>query len=209
MTTNALVDEQAITGPTPGSIEAQQRQLIEQAKSGDVEAFAALYERYLDMVYRFVYHRVGRSKPLAEDLTADVFLRALRRVDRFTWQGTDFGAWLITIARNLIADHFKSGYYRREYATADVLDDDRADTSPEGDPATAVADHLTNLAVLRAVRQLNPEQQECLVLRFLQQFSVAETARAMGKNEGAIKALQFRAVRALARLLPEGAVVTA
>ena len=71
-------------------------------------------------------------------------------------------------------------------------------------PESAVVDHITNVALLTAVKQLNPEQQECIVLRFLQGFSVAETALAMGKNEGAIKALQYRAVRALARLLPDG-----
>jgi RNA polymerase sigma-70 factor, ECF subfamily len=67
-----------------------------------------------------------------------------------------------------------------------------------------VVDHITNVALLTAVKQLNPEQQECIVLRFLHGFSVAETAQAMGRNEGAVKALQYRAVRALARLLPEG-----
>jgi RNA polymerase sigma-70 factor (ECF subfamily) len=85
-----------------------------------------------------------------------------------------------------------------------VLDADREDRGPEGSPELAVVDHITNVALLGAVRQLNPEQQECIVLRFLQGFSVAETAQAMGKNEGAIKALQYRAVRALHRLLPEG-----
>ena len=68
----------------------------------------------------------------------------------------------------------------------------------------SVVDHITNVTLLTAVKQLNPEQQECIVLRFLQGFSVAETAQAMNKNEGAIKALQYRAVRALNRLLPEG-----
>jgi RNA polymerase sigma-70 factor (ECF subfamily) len=85
-----------------------------------------------------------------------------------------------------------------------VLDADSPDRGPEGSPETAVLDHLTNTTLLTAVKRLNPEQQECIVLRFLQGFSVAETAQTMGKNEGAIKALQYRAVRSLARLLPEG-----
>ena len=141
---------------------------------------------------------------MAEDLSADTFLRALKRIGSFTWQGRDLGAWLVTIARNLVADHFKSGRYRLEVTTGDVLDADREDRGPEGSPEAAVVDHITNVALLTAVKQLNPEQQECIVLRFLHGFSVAETAQAMGKNEGAIKALQYRAVRALARLLPEG-----
>ncbi|NYT95491.1 ECF subfamily RNA polymerase sigma factor, BldN family [Salinispora sp. H7-4] len=177
--------------------------LVERAQAGEAEAFGLIYDRYVDTVFRFVYFRVG-NRQLAEDLTSDTFLRALKRIGSFTWQGRDLGAWLVTIARNLVADHFKSGRYRLEVTTGDVLDAEREDRGPEGSPEAAVVEHITNVTLLGAVKQLNPEQQECIVLRFLQGFSVAETARAMGKNEGAIKALQYRAVRALARLLPDG-----
>ncbi len=177
--------------------------LVERAQAGEAEAFGLIYDRYVDTVFRFIHFRVG-NRQLAEDLTADTFLRALRRIGTVTWQGRDLGAWLVTIARNLVADHFKSGRYRVEVTTADVLDADRVDREPESSPEAAVLDHLTNVALLGAVRRLSPEQQECIVLRFLQGFSVAETARAMDRNEGAVKALQYRAVRALARLLPEG-----
>ena len=179
------------------------RILVLRAKTGDAEAFGTLYDRYLDLVYRYVYFRVG-SHALAEDLTSETFLRALRGIADFTWQGRDFGAWLVTIARNLVADYFKSGRYRFEVTTGDVLEADDEDHGPEGSPELAVVDHITNVTLLAAVQRLNPEQRECIVLRFLHGFSVAETAQAMGKNEGAIKALQYRAVRALHRLLPEG-----
>jgi RNA polymerase sigma-70 factor (ECF subfamily) len=191
------------TRPDPTDAAAGVWVLVERAQAGDAEAFGQIYDRYLDTVFRFIYFRVG-NRQLAEDLTADTFLRALKRIGSFTWQGRDPGAWLVTIARNLVADHFKSGRYRLEVTTGDVLDADREDRGPEGSPESAVVDHITNVALLTAVKQLNPEQQECIVLRFLHGFSVAETAQAMGKNEGAIKALQYRAVRALARLLPEG-----
>ena len=189
--------------PDPSDAAAEVWALVERAKDGDAEAFGLIYDRYFDTVFRFVYFRVG-NRPLAEDLTSDTFLRALKRIGSFTWQGRDLGAWLVTIARNLVADHFKSGRYRLEVTTGDVIDADREERGPEGSPESAVVDHITNVALLKAVKQLNPEQQECIVLRFLHGFSVAETAQAMGKNEGAIKALQYRAVRALARLLPEG-----
>jgi RNA polymerase sigma-70 factor (ECF subfamily) len=190
--------------PDPGDAPANEVwALIERAQAGDGAAFGLLYDRYFDTVFRFVYFRVG-NRQLAEDLTADTFLRALKRIGSFTWQGRDLGAWLVTIARNLVADHFKSGRYRLEVTTGDVLDADRPDRGPEGSPESAVIDHITNVDLLKAVKQLNPEQQECIVLRFLHGFSVAETAQAMNKNEGAIKALQYRAVRALARLLPDG-----
>jgi RNA polymerase sigma-70 factor, ECF subfamily len=189
--------------PDPTDAAAEVWALVERAQGGDAEAFGQIYDRYIDTVFRFVYFRVG-NRQLAEDLTSDTFLRALKRIGSFTWQGRDLGAWLVTIARNLVADHFKSGRYRLEVTTGDVLDADREDRGPEGSPEAAVVDHITNVALLTAVKQLNPEQQECIVLRFLQGFSVAETAQAMCKNEGAIKALQYRAVRALARLLPDG-----
>ncbi|MBA3489545.1 MAG: sigma-70 family RNA polymerase sigma factor [Longispora sp.] len=189
--------------PEPGDAAAEVWGLIERAQAGEAAAFGLLYERYVDTVFRYIYFRVG-SRPLAEDLTSDTFLRALKRISSFTWQGRDLGAWLVTIARNLVADHFKSGRYRLEVATGDVLEADRPERGPEGSPEAAVLDKLTNITLLTAVKQLNPEQQECIVLRFLQGFSVAETASTMAKNEGAIKALQYRAVRALARLLPAG-----
>ncbi|MFC6015168.1 ECF subfamily RNA polymerase sigma factor, BldN family [Plantactinospora solaniradicis] len=189
--------------PDPSDPAREVWALVERAQAGEPEAFGLIYDRYVDTVFRFVYFRVG-NRQLAEDLTSDTFLRALKRIGSFTWQGRDLGAWLVTIARNLVADHFKSGRYRLEVTTGDVLDADREDRGPEGSPEAAVVEHITNVALLTAVKQLNPEQQECIVLRFLQGFSVAETARAMGKNEGAIKALQYRAVRALARLLPDG-----
>ena len=189
--------------PDPTDAAAEVWALVERAQAGEAAAFGLIYDRYVDTVFRFVYFRVG-NRQLAEDLTSDTFLRALKRIGSFTWQGRDLGAWLVTIARNLVADHFKSGRYRLEVTTGDVLDADREDRGPEGSPESAVVDHITNVALLTAVKQLNPEQQECIVLRFLQGFSVAETAQTMGKNEGAIKALQYRAVRALARLLPDG-----
>ena len=175
--------------------------LVQRAQAGDADAFGELYDRYVDMVYRYVALRVG-SPQLAEDLTSETFLRALRRIGTFTWQGRDVGAWFVTIARNLVADHYKSSRYRLEMTTDDVAASGAAPVQegPEGEVIAA----LQSRALLDAVRRLGPEQQECIVLRFLQGLSVAETAAVMGKNDGAIKALQYRAVRSLGRLLPEG-----
>ncbi|MHB8451497.1 MAG: sigma-70 family RNA polymerase sigma factor [Mycobacteriales bacterium] len=175
--------------------------LVARAQAGDAESFGQLYDRYVDLVYRYVYYRVA-SQALAEDLVSETFLRALRRIGTFSWQGRDFAAWLITIARNLMADHYKSGRYRLEVSTADLLES--GDRPGVDSPEDMVLSALSNAALLDAVRQLGPEQQECIVMRFLQGLTVSETAQAMGKNDGAIKALQYRAVRSLARLLPEG-----
>jgi RNA polymerase sigma-70 factor (ECF subfamily) len=172
--------------------------LVRSAQNGNAEAFGRLYDRYHELVHRYVYYRVA-SLQLAEDVTSETFLRAFRRLNTFSWQGRDFGAWLVTIARNIVADHFKSSRYRLEVTTAEMLDSDRVEESPEH----TVLKSFTNVALVEAVRQLGPEQQECIVLRFLQGLTVAETARIMGRNEGAVKALQYRAVRALGRLLPD------
>ncbi|WP_246039614.1 ECF subfamily RNA polymerase sigma factor, BldN family [Glycomyces buryatensis] len=178
-------------------------QLVARAQDGDASAFGEIYDRYNETVYRYIYFRVNNAQ-LAEDLASETFLRALRRISSFSWQGRAFGAWLVTIARNLVVDHFKSGRYRLEIAKPDVLGADTAETDPSTSPETAALEKLTNATLLTAVKKLNPDQQECIVLRFLQGFTVAETARTMGKNEGAVKALQYRAVRTLARLLPDG-----
>jgi RNA polymerase sigma-70 factor (TIGR02952 family) len=181
----------------PDSTADELRDLVLRARAGDAEAFGVLYDRYADLVYRFVYYRVG-THALAEDLTSETFLRALRRMSLFTWQGKDFGAWLVTIARNLVLDHFKSSRYRLEVCTGELLETDRWEEGPE----CAVLDSFTHRALFTAVRELGSEQRECVVLRFLHGLSVAETAEIMGKNTGAIKALQYRATRSLARLFP-------
>jgi RNA polymerase sigma-70 factor (ECF subfamily) len=193
-----------IPTPTPPSEPtgelATVMEIVTRAQQGDADAFGELYDRYVNVVYRYIQYRVSNSA-LAEDLTSETFLRALRRITSYTWQGRDFGAWLVTIARNLIADHYKSGRYRLEVATSDLVEAG-ADRSEDG-PENEVLAGLTNAALLEAVKQLNAEQQECIALRFLQGMSVAETAQIMGKNEGAIKALQYRAVKSLSRLLPQ------
>ena len=173
--------------------------LVELARGGDSEAFGMLYDHYNASVYRFLYYRVG-SVALAEDLTSETFFRALRNMSSFQWQGKDFGAWLMTIARNLAADHYKAGRTRLELPTDDMGAHDSVTEGPEN----AVLASLTNEVLLQAVRELPKEQQDCLILRFLQGLSIAETAKVLGRSDGAVKQLQLRAVRNLAKLLPEG-----
>ncbi|WP_369257897.1 sigma-70 family RNA polymerase sigma factor [Geodermatophilus amargosae] len=173
--------------------------LVRQAQDGDAEAFGRLYDHYVTLVHRYVLHRVG-DRAQAEDFTSETFVRALRRIDSLSFQGRDVGAWLVTIARNIVLDHVKSSRFRLEVTTADMRDADRATDGPED----AVVARLTNDQLLACIRQLGGDQQECISLRFLQGLSVSETAAVMGKGDGAVKALQHRAVRRLASLLPEG-----
>jgi len=182
--------------------------LVTLAQQGDGEAFGQIYDKYVDSVYRYLYYRVG-SPQLAEDLTSETFLRALRRIDSFHWQGRDIGAWFVTIARNLVADHFKSSRFKLETSTGDILDADHAGSVNQGSVAPGteeiVLDRLRDAELLGAVQQLKADQQECVVLRFLQGLSVAETADVMGRSQGAIKQLQLRAVRSLAKVIAEPA----
>jgi RNA polymerase sigma-70 factor, ECF subfamily len=173
--------------------------LVELARKGDAEAFGQLYDHYQGSVYRFLYYRT-RSVTLAEDLTSETFFRALRSMTGFRWQGKDFGAWLMTIARNLATDHFKAGRTRLELTTDDMGQHDDATEGPE----SAVLAGLTNEILLGALKTLPDEQRDCLVMRFLQGLSIAETAEVLGRSEGAVKQLQLRGVRNLAKLMPEG-----
>jgi RNA polymerase sigma-70 factor (ECF subfamily) len=166
--------------------------LIEAAQAGDRDAFGQLYARYASGVSRFIGSRT-RDLALAQDLTSETFARALRRIDSVTDQGRDVGAWFTTIARNLVLDHVKSHRYQRETPTAEITD-----ARPDQDtPEQAVIRREAAADVRRRVGQLPTDQQECIRLRFFNELSVAETAAAMGRNEGAVKALQHRGVLGL------------
>jgi RNA polymerase sigma-70 factor, ECF subfamily len=185
--------ESAVEAPEHGG----SWELVRAAQEGDRSAFALLYDKYVDVVFRYVLFRVG-DRELAEDVTSETFLRALRRITSVTYQGRDVGAWFVTIARNLVLDHVKSSRFRLEVTTAEVDESGRVEAGPE----QQVLAGATRSALLECVRQLGADQRECIVLRFLQGLSVAETAVVMARNEGAVKALQHRAVRRLAQLLP-------
>ena len=196
-------EEEATAGQRhPGPVQPARdenaiEQLVRRAREGDSDAFGQLYDHYSDTVYRYVYYRVG-SKATAEDLTSETFLRALRRIGSFTGQGRDFGAWLVTIGRNLVADHLGSSRFRLEVTSSEIPESNQVEPSPED----SVLESLSNAALLAAVRRLDPQQQECVTLRFLQGLSVAETARIMERKEKIIKDLQYQAVRRLAQILP-------
>ena len=173
--------------------------LVELARKGDADAFGMLYDHYQASVYRFLFYRT-RSSTLAEDLTSETFFRALRSMTNFRWQGKDFGAWLMTIARNLATDHFKAGRTRLEMTTEDMTPHDDATEGPE----SQVLASLTNEMLLSALTQLPDEQRDCLVMRFLQGMSISETASVLDRSDGAVKQLQLRGVRNLAKLMPDG-----
>lgn len=173
------------------------RALVDLARAGDAEAFGQLYDHYVTGIFKFIYYRVG-SRQFAEDLTSETFMRALRSIQRFTWQGRDFGAWLTTIARNLVADHHKSGRSRLEFVT-----DDLPETQTASGTEATVMRQLNDEMLFDAINTLSDEQRDCVLMRFIQELSVAQTAAALGRSEGAVKQLQFRAIRNLAKIIDE------
>jgi RNA polymerase sigma-70 factor (ECF subfamily) len=167
--------------------ETDERLLIEAAQR-DPSRFAELYEINFDRVYAYILHRV-RDRELAEDLTAEVFHQALANLSRFQWRGVPFAAWLIRIASNAIADRFQSAAVRHETAT-DTLD--RAPSTDRDDEA------IERRAMLfKLVDSLPEDQRLVLIRRFVEQRSVREIAEEIGRSEGAVKQLQFRALETL------------
>lgn len=170
--------------------------VITRARAGDRDAFAELYDEYADRVYRYLLFRV-RDAADAEDLTSEVFTRAFANIHRYRWQGKSLLAWLYTIARNAVTDRM------RRARPMVGLDD--AIAMPDGQPTAHeyVEAHDRAAALRRAMTKLTNEQQEVLLLRFMHYCSSQEVARLLNKNEGAVRALQFRALMRLRKLLAE------
>lgn len=174
------------------SHEADVRDLVERATRGDATAFGQLYDRHIDSIYRYVYYRVG-SPAEAEDLTEEIFLRAWEAIGRFRWQGAPFSAWLFRLAHNRVVDHRRS---RRP--ETELLETEPARTP---DPETIVGERLDWERAIGAMRELTPDQQEILTLKFIEGLDNREIVEVTGKSEGAIRAIQFRALSALRAIL--------
>jgi len=172
----------------------QEKDLVERAKKGEPEAFEQLYEAYFNRVYRYVVLKVG-SRVDAEDLTQQVFLKALESIESFRWRGVPFSSWLYRIAHNQVVD-----YYRKK-SREKVVSLDEARTPSPDDPAELAEQKLRMEQLAEACGQLSEMQREVISLRFAGGLSVAETAKTMGKSEGAAKVLQHEALKNLRRIL--------
>lgn len=167
--------------------------VIDAAIGGDVQAFAVLYRRYVERVYRHVYYRVG-NRADAEDLTQQVFLQAWRAIGRYQHRGVPFIAWLITIAHHLVVN-----FYVR--AKAQPLELEPTIRAQWADPETQTFARYDRLVVRRAILRLRPEQQQVIIMRFIERFEYSDIATALGKSEGNIRVIQHRALNELRRLL--------
>ncbi len=174
----------------------EQVELLERASLGDPVALSKLYDQYVQRIYRYVYRRVGQAE-LAEDITAQVFMRMLESVRTGRGWLTSFSGWLYRIAHNLVIDHYR----RQRRATFVDIEDVSPLRSPDGDPLKTVESRLDVERMRGALIQLTEEQAQVITLRFLEDLSIAEVADMMNKTEGAIKALQYRAILALRRVM--------
>ncbi len=173
----------------------QTSSLLERATQADPAALSALYDQYVGKIYAYIYHRTGQVE-LAEDLTGQVFMRMLEAVRSGRPWRTSFSGWLYRIAHNLVIDH-----YRRRGRASFVELEDANPVSTDVEPFNAIQARLDSERLQAALNRLTEEQAEVITLRFLQGLSIAEVAQIMNKTEGAIKALQYRAVLALRRVM--------
>ena len=175
--------------------------LVARAKR-DREAFGYLYDRYVEQVYRFTHRRV-KNHTIAEDITARVFQRALEQMPRFEWRGIPFGAWLMRIAANLIHDH--DGHVQRHVPLQEWADDGADVVGSAAGVEERYAARQAAGALWQEVATLPMVQQQVLVYRFVRDMSIREIADTMGRTEGAVKQLLFRAIKGLRqRLLRTG-----
>ncbi len=192
-----IIDDTYEPETSPSVSIDHESQLIRRAIAGDTAAISELYERHVDAIYRYVAYRVD-DPHIAEDITADVFLRALERLDQYDERGVPFAAWLYRISHARVVDHWRA---TNRHPTIPL--DELTDQELKGDDSGLATDVLQHRALREALKAITLDQQEVLVLRFMQGLSNEEISQIVNKTVGAVKALQHRGLAALARLLKE------
>jgi RNA polymerase sigma-70 factor (ECF subfamily) len=174
----------------------KEHELIRLAQEGDKQAIGELYRAHVDVIYRYIWARV-RDDSVAEDLTAQVFLKALEGLPTYQPSGKPFVAWLYRIAYARIVDHWRKLERRPEVPLEETL------PSREPRPQELLEFEADWVMAMELLAQLTDDQQDVVILRFIGEMSLADIAETVGKTVGATKALQYRALATLARLLEE------
>jgi RNA polymerase sigma-70 factor (ECF subfamily) len=187
-------ERERLAGAGHAPAAASEEALVEAARALEGGAWEEIYRRHAPQVYAYIYYRLG-DRLGAEDLTSEVFVKAIGGISRYAYRGTPLLAWLYRIAHNVTADHRKAAARAsRHQAPLDMDLEERAD---------ALAELSERSDMLDAIRTLTEEQQQVVILRFYQGLNHAEVARIMEKPEGAVKALQTRALRSLRRRMTD------
>ena len=172
----------------------KEQALLERARTYDADALGELYDEYAPRIYAYLYRRVQDAQ-LAEDLTGEVFVRVLQAIQARRFWRTSFQGWLYRIAHNLVVDHF------RKQPPTPAIELDEELVADQANPESAVSERLSHRRLRSAIRQLTPEQQQVLALRFGEQLTARKVGEVMGKSVSAIEALQHRGLAALRRIL--------
>lgn len=175
---------------------SSEESLVRQAVEGNQLAFTQLYNEHLDKIYRYIYFRVN-SRAEAEDLTQEVFIKALEAISSYKWRDVHFASWLFRIAHNQVVDYFRKQSKQKRVSLEEV-----ATVSVE-DPVAMTEQKLEVKELSDALEKLPSAQREVISLRFIAGLPIAEVAKAVDKREGTVKALQFQATAALRKILFE------
>ncbi len=176
-------------------VENAEAAIVDAAIGGDIHAFGRLYDRHLDRIYRHIYYRIGNRSD-AEDITQQVFLQAWTAIGRYRRTDVPFVVWLLAIANNKIIE-----YYRRSKVAASHQNLEIAHDRCESNPENEVLARYERETVRRAITRLKPEQQFVLNMRFVENISYETLATSLGKTEGNVRTIQYRALLELRRIL--------
>lgn len=174
-----------------------EQDLVRRAVSGDVDAFGELYILHLNAIYRYIFFRVG-ERPDAEDLTEQVFLKAWEALPQYKEQGNPFTSWLYRIAHNIVIDHHRRNAIVKANS---VHNSENQINSNEKSALHQILEHEGRTELAMAIAQLPEEQQQVIILRFIEGLNHSEVANIIGKNEGTCRMIQHRALVALNKLL--------
>jgi len=176
----------------------KEQNLIEEAQNGQEAAFGQLYDHYMPRIYRFIYLKID-NRAEAEDLAHETFLSAWKNIHSYKSQGFPFSSWLYQIARNKVIDR-----YRTHKANLSLEEMDEEALGVVASTAEYSLDTALSLEkVQKGLKALTHEQQDVLIMRFVEELSPKEIAEAIGKNEGAVRVIQHRALNALKKYFEE------
>lgn len=167
---------------------------VEQAVAGDAESFGRLYDLYVDRIYRHLYYRVGNATQ-AEDLAAQVFEKAYKAIGRYRTMGRPFFVWLLSIAHNLLVDHYRA---QRDSSS---IDDVIIPADDSADPVTLAERSFASATLRQAIKKLKRDQQIVVVMRYIDGLDYADIAAAVNKTEGAVRVVLHRSLIALRKII--------
>jgi len=169
--------------------------LVARAQSGDTEAFGQIYDALVKPIYRYIYYRVDAQ--IAEDLTEETFLKAWQNLKKYKQKKHPFSSWVFKIAHNLVCD-----YYRKHQSISEI-DENTADPQEAFQPERKITIQFTQIQLKKAIKKLPENSQQVIILKYINELDNQAIAKTIGKSEGAVRTIQFRALQQLRSILEE------